>query len=105
MDDNPDVSERYTFSPPLDLPTTLETFQIQYLDVNETRALIIFNTAILNLESAKGTLTDLESAVITIYEPPRETNIDEMDHKPLTFIKDFINQITSIEQTTALRHK
>ncbi len=105
MDDSPVVSERYTFSPRLDLPTTLETLQIQYLDVNETRALIIFNTAILNLESAQGSLTDLESAVITIYEPPRETSTDEVDQKPRSFIKDFINQITSIEQTTALRHK
>lgn len=105
MDDSPDASEQYTFSPPLDLPTTLETLQIQYLDINETRALIIFKTAILNLESVNGTLTDLESAVLTIYEPPREASTDEVDQEPLAFIEDFINQITSLEQTTASRHE
>ncbi|MFC6764331.1 hypothetical protein [Natrinema soli] len=78
---------------------------IQYLDVTETRTLVIFKTAILNLESNEGTLTTLSGAEITVYELPRHTNTDDPENEAISVIEKFIDQITSAEMTTASRHE
>jgi hypothetical protein len=79
MSDGSDLSLRYTFATPVDLPSALETLQVQYLDIGETRALVIFNTAILNLECSEGELENLESAEITVYEFPYNTTAEETE--------------------------
>ncbi|ELZ01348.1 hypothetical protein [Natrialba aegyptia] len=105
MDNGLDVSQQYTFSPPIDLLSALESLHIQYLDVTETRALVIFKAAILNLESNEGTLTTLSGAEITVYELPRHTTTDDPENEASSVIEKFIDQITSAEMTTASRHE
>ena len=50
MPTDSDPSREQTFVSPIDWFSTLEALTIQYLDVNEARALVIYQTAILNLE-------------------------------------------------------
>lgn len=105
MDDSLDISQQYTFSPPIDLLSALESLNIQYLDVTETRTLVIFKTAILNLESNEGTLTTLSGAEITVYELPGHTNTDDPENDAISVIEKFIDQIASAEMTTPSRHE
>lgn len=101
MDDSLDVSHQYTFSPPIDLLSTLESANVQHLDVNETRVLVIFNTAILNLEATEGELTSLNDVKITVYEPPCNTDADETNSEAVSLIEKLIAHVTSAAETTA----
>ena len=65
-------SREHTFGSPIDLPSTLEALNIQYLDVNETRSLVIYQTAILNLEVLEGDLSAASRIELEVYEDPRE---------------------------------
>jgi hypothetical protein len=100
MDDGVNVSRQYTFNPPIDLLSTVEDLAIQYLDVNETRAFIIFNTGILNLECTDGNLTDLSAAEITVYEIPYDSATDRETNTAVNFIKKFVSQISSAARTS-----
>lgn len=104
MDDCSDLTQRYTFPTPIDLFATLESCNIQYLDINETRALIIFRTAILNIESSEDELTDLRSGEITVYELPRNTAAKELEREASAVIEQFLDQVTAAtEGTTSSR--
>lgn len=105
MDGSSDVARQYTFSPPVDLLAILESLNIQYLDVNETRALVIFNTAVLNLESIERELTTLSDVEITVYELPRNTDTNGTEREAISVIGQFINQVTSSRETTASCHE
>ncbi|WP_306061367.1 hypothetical protein [Natronococcus wangiae] len=105
MVDSPDVSREYVFTPSVDLPSTLESLNIQYLNVNESQVLVIFNTAILNLESVEGKLSNLHSTEIMVYELSRDTTTAKPESNALTLITDFIDQIASTEKTTVSLHE
>ncbi|WP_440767229.1 hypothetical protein [Natronorubrum sp. DTA7] len=65
-----DVTQQCTFPSSIDVTAVLDRLEIQFLDVNDRRAIVIFQGGILNLESQNGTLTDLERAEITVYDLP-----------------------------------
>jgi hypothetical protein len=67
------------------------------LDVNETRALVIFNTAILNLESIQGELSSLKSVEIEVYELPYDTASEEAENGARRVLDTFISQLTQTE--------
>jgi hypothetical protein len=100
MDDGVNVSRQYTFNPPVDFPSIVEDLAIQYLDVNETRAFVIFNTGILNLECTKGNLNDLSAAEITVYELPYDSATDRETDAAVNLIEKFISQIASADRTS-----
>jgi hypothetical protein len=100
MDDGVDVSRQYIFNPPVDLLSTVEDLAIQYLDVNETRAFIIFNTGILNLNCTDGDLADLSAAEITVYEIPYDSATGRETDTAVDFIEKFVSQISSAARTS-----
>lgn len=69
MLNNPDLSQKYTFGSLLDLLSTLEELSIQYLDAKKTRALIIYQTAILNPEALEGKRSAASSIEFDIWCP------------------------------------
>jgi hypothetical protein len=97
MGSSSNLSRECTFATPIDLPTVLEGLNIQYLDVDETRALVIFNTAILNLESIQGTLTSLSRVKIEVYELPYNTATKEQKEEARSVLESFLSQITRTE--------
>jgi hypothetical protein len=103
MDGSPDVSREYAFTPPADILSILAELNVQYLDVNETRALVIFNTGILNVECTEGELTALTSAEITVYELPYDSAADRTTDTAEDLIEKFVGQVSSTDKTSVSR--
>ncbi|MDQ2052956.1 hypothetical protein RBH26_21165 [Natronolimnohabitans sp. A-GB9] len=95
MSEAVDISQRCTFPSSIDVTSVLDRLEIQFLDVNERRAIVIFAGAILNLESQKGNLTELECAEITVYDLPTNSEQDAGTETEvaLELIEDFRNQL------------
>ena len=92
-----DVTQQCSFPSPIDVTAVLERLGIQFLDVNERRAIVIFDQAILNLEAQNGRLTALERVEITVYDLPlndgRETEGES--EAAIELIEDFREQLSS----------
>ncbi|ELZ24438.1 hypothetical protein C477_00715 [Haloterrigena salina JCM 13891] len=90
-----DVSKQCTFASAIDVTTILERLEIQFLDVDDHRAIVIFAGAILNLECRTGTLTNLTSAEITVYDLPVDShrNSDGDDDTARKLLEDFLEQL------------
>ncbi|WP_436348458.1 hypothetical protein [Natronorubrum sp. FCH18a] len=92
-----DVTQQCAFPSSIDVTAVLERQRIQFLDVNESRAIVIFNGAILNLESRKGKLTDLKRAEITVYDLPLNSEGDTKSETEaaIELIEDFSEQVSA----------
>ncbi|ELY37807.1 hypothetical protein [Natronorubrum tibetense] len=97
MSKSVDVSQQYTFTSSIDVTAILDRLEVQYLDVNEHRAIVIFAGGILNLESQAGLLTDLERAEITVYDLPlnSDRNTTNETEAAIELIEDFRNQLSN----------
>jgi hypothetical protein len=95
MSSDSDPSREHTLESPLDLLSTLEGLNIQHLDVNETRVLVIYQTAILNLEVLEGNLSAARRIELEVYEEPREDFSTEPKQKEDSIIDSLLNQLTS----------
>jgi hypothetical protein len=95
MSSDSDPSREHTLESPLNLLSTLEGLSIQHLDVNETRALVIYQTAILNLEVLEGTLSAARRIELEVYEEPREDFSTEPEQKEESIIDSLLDQLTS----------
>jgi len=95
MPSDSDPFREHTFGYPIDLFSTLEGLNIQHLDVNETRALVIYQTAILNLEVLEGNLSAARRIELEVYEDPREDFSTEPEQKEGSVVDSLLNQLTS----------
>ncbi|SDK61781.1 hypothetical protein [Natronorubrum texcoconense] len=93
-----DVTQRCTFPSSIDVTAVLERLEIQFLDVNDRRAIVIFQGGILNLESQNGTLTDLDSAEITVYDLPADNKRERgaEGQAAIELIEDFRAELSTI---------
>lgn len=90
-----DVSQQCAFPSAIDITAVLERLEIQFLDVHERRVIVIFASAILNLECREGELTALERAEITVYDLPVNSDIaPEREYDTaMELIDDFVDQL------------
>lgn len=88
-------SREHTFESPISLLSTLEALNIQYLDIDSTRTLVIYQTAILNLDVLEGELTTASRIELEVYEDPREDFSVEAEEKDKSILESFIDQLTS----------
>ncbi|ELZ15541.1 hypothetical protein C477_17725 [Haloterrigena salina JCM 13891] len=95
-----DVSQQSTFSTTIDVAAVLDRLGIQFLDVHDHRAIVIFDGAILNLECREGDLTALERAEITVYDLPMHSNRETENETAATIgvIDDFVEQLDATAQ-------
>jgi hypothetical protein len=96
MSSHSDPFREHTFGSPIDLPSTLEGLSIQYLDVNETRALVIYQTAILNLEVLEGKLSAASRVELEVYEDPREDYSTDTEKSSGSVVDSLLDQLTSV---------
>ncbi|MDG5821423.1 hypothetical protein [Natronococcus sp. A-GB7] len=102
MSSDSDPSREYTFGSPIDLPSTLKALNIQYLDVNETRALVIYQTAILNLEVLEGELSAASSIELEVYEDPREDYSTDTEKNSGSVVDSLLSQLAPKDNSTCL---
>ena len=98
MPSDSDPSREHTFGSPIDLFSTLEALNIPYLDVNETRALVIYQTAILNLEVLEGELSTASRIELEVYEEPREDFSTEPHQREGSVVDSLLEQLTARDQ-------
>ena len=102
MSDRPRQSQQYTFADAVDVPTTLETCHIEFLDVDPSRAIVIYSDAILDVDSGETPLSAATTLQVTMFEPPDD--VDPADRETLAaLIEDFSDRLTSVSGTTATR--
>ncbi|WP_339106316.1 hypothetical protein [Haloterrigena salinisoli] len=94
MSETIDISREYSFSPPINIASVLDRLEIQYLDVHKSRALIIFDGVILDLECLDGELTHLERAEITVCDLPLNSDAKNETETALELIGHFKNQLS-----------
>ncbi|ELY63406.1 hypothetical protein [Natronococcus jeotgali] len=92
MPSDSESSRKQTFPSSVDLLSTLEACNIQYLDIDETRALVIYQTAILNLEGELAAASNIE---LEIYADPREDFSTESDEQDSSVIDSLLGQLAS----------
>ncbi|ELY62589.1 hypothetical protein [Natronococcus jeotgali] len=100
MSSDSDPSREYPFGSPIDLPSTFEGLSIQYLDVNETRALVIYQTAILNLEVLEGGLSAASRIELEVYEEPREDYSADTEKSSDSVVDSLLDQLTSVTNSS-----
>jgi hypothetical protein len=94
MSSDLDPSQEHTFGSPINLPSTFEGLSIQYLDVDETRALVIYQTAILNLEVIEDELSAASRIELGVYEEPREDYSADTEKSSGSVLDSLIDQLT-----------
>jgi hypothetical protein len=102
MPSDSDPSREHKFGSPIDLPSTLEALNIQYLDVNETRALVIYQTAILNLEVLEGKLSAASRIELEVYEDPREDYSADTEKNSDSVVHSLLSQLTPKDSPSCL---
>jgi hypothetical protein len=98
MSSDSDPSREYTFGSPINLASTLEAVSIQYLDVNETRALVIYQTAIINLEVLEGDLSTASRVELEVYDDPREDYSAYTEESSGSVVDSLLEQLASRDQ-------
>lgn len=104
MGGQPRQSQRFTFADAVDVPATLETCHIQFLDINPSRAIVIYSDAIFDLDSGETPLSAATTVEITMFEPPDD--VDSADRETLAaLIEDLSDRLASVSGTTATRQE
>ena len=91
-----DVSQQRRFATAIDVTAVMNRLEIQFLDVHDRRAIVIFAGAILNLECREGDLTALEDAEITVYDLPvnSERATDDETAAATELIEEFVERLS-----------
>jgi hypothetical protein len=71
MDENEPV-QHCTVDKPADLHTALDTAAIEYLDVDDHRTIVIYQSAILMVTSTDGQATAARAFDVALWEPPAD---------------------------------
>ena len=81
---------RYRFETPVGILTTLDTQEVEHLEVSDDRTIVIYNRSILNLEVADGQLNDARTILVEIFDPSPAANADQIG-----FIETFVEELTT----------
>jgi hypothetical protein len=87
-------TRRYSFGTAVDLQALLKDHHIEFLDVDDTRAVVIFTEAILNVEVDSGSLDHANVVEVAVFEPPAD--IDPTDQESLRgLIDEFVDRVAT----------
>jgi hypothetical protein len=96
-------TRRYSFATPVDLAALLEAQHIEFLDVEETRAIVIFGETIFNVEVADGSLDCVEGVEVRVFDPPAAVELT--DHEAVNDLMDtFVTRVADWADTTVTHH-
>jgi len=79
-----------------DLLAGLEAAHIEYLDVDDERTIVIYQSAILMVVATDGDATAAEAFNVELWEPP----LRERSREPEGVLQDFIEEFVTTLPTT-----
>lgn len=83
-------SAHYRFTTPIDILTTLDTHEIEHLEVSDKRTIVIYARNILNLQVTDGQLVDAQTIIIELFDPSPAASTDQ-----LGFIETFVEELAT----------
>ena len=75
----------------VDIPNALEAAGIEYLDVDDTRTIVIYQSAILMITSTEGDASAAQAFDVALWEPP----VEDADRDPVDLLTTFIDDIVA----------
>jgi hypothetical protein len=98
MGDDEEPVQHCQLDAPVDIPQTLAAAGIEYLDVDDTRTVVIYRSGILMVTATDGHASAARAFDVELWEPPMEdTNRD-----PADFFTTFIDEVVA---TTDASHQ
>jgi hypothetical protein len=88
-DDEP--MQHCTLDEPADLPAALEAAAIEYLDVDNHRTIVIYQSAIFMVTATEGQATTAQAFDVELWEPPA----NEFDRDPEDLLTAFIDELVA----------
>lgn len=89
MGDDEEPVQHCRLDTAVDIPTTLETAGIEYLDVDDTRTIVIYQSAILMIVATEGQASATQAFDVELWEPP----VEGADRDPVDFLTTFIDDV------------
>lgn len=79
-----------------------EEILTEFLDIDETRAIVLFGDAILDVDTGEGPLTHATTTEVEMFEPPPD--IDPTDTDAISdLLTRFVDRVATAGETTATR--
>lgn len=95
MTDDGEPVQQCTLNTAVDIPNALEAAAIEYLDVDEYRTIVIYQSAILMVTATEGQATAAEAFDVEFWkEPPDDPSPD-----PEALVTAFIDELLAATDT------
>jgi hypothetical protein len=91
MTDDEKPVQQCTLDTAVDIPKALEAAAIEYLDVDEHRTIVIYQSAILMVTATEGQATAARAFEVALWEPPAE----DFDRGPVDLLTSFIDELVA----------
>lgn len=87
-----------TLDTPVDIPNVLEATAIEYLDVDDHRTIVIYQSAVLMVTTSEGQALAARAFDVALWEPP----VDNPDRDPDELLSAFIAKLVAASDTTRI---
>lgn len=96
MVDEEEPVQHCTLDTAVDLPNALEAAAIEYLDVDDHRTIVIYQSAILMVTATEGQVSAARAFDVALWEPPA----DDSDRDPADLLTAFIDEVVATTDAT-----
>jgi len=97
-DDEDDVVRQYELASVIDLREALAAAAIDFLDVDNERTVVIYQSAIIMLTATDGTATATRAFDVELWEPPAE----KVRHEPTELLTTLVEELLTMTGTSPI---
>jgi len=97
-DDEDDVVRQYELASVIDLREALAAAAIDFLDVDNERTIVIYQSAIIMLTATDGTATATRAFDVELWEPPAE----KVGHEPTELLTALVEELLTMTDTSPI---
>jgi hypothetical protein len=97
-DDEDDVVRQYELASVIDLREALTAAAIDFLDVDNERTIVIYQSAIIMLTATDGTATAARAFDAELWEPPAE----EVGHEPAELLTTLVDELLTMTDASLI---
>jgi len=91
MTDKEEPVQHCTLDTAVDIPKALEAAVIEYLDIDDNRTIVIYQSAILMVTATEGQASAARAFDVTLWEPPAE----DVGRDPVDLLIAFIDELVA----------
>jgi len=96
MADEEEPVQHCTLNTAVDIPKALEATVIEYLDVDDHRTIVIYQSAILMVTATEGHATAAQAVDVALWEPPA----DGVDRDLVDLLTAFIDELVATTEAS-----